>query len=430
MNARNQRPSQLDLPVRDHKAAIIVGVAIPSDNLKQIEDDLNELEALLVTLGVEPKARIVQRRQKFTPQCLLGTGKAEEIGVLAKIHGATMVVVDQILSPPQVRNLELLTGCAVTDRSGVILEIFAKHARSNQAKTQVEIARLQYLLPRMAGAWTHLERQTGGGVNSKGMGETQIEVDRRRARDKIARLQRTLEQIRKEKQIQRKARRNELKVALVGYTNTGKSTVMNALTRSDMLAKDALFATLESSVRTISPISRPRILMSDTVGFIRKLPHGLVESFRSTLDEVLEADHLLHMVDASHPNYKEQMAATQLVLEEIGAADLPQIIVFNKFDRVDDPFLPRILKHAYKGSICISAQSPQDLIRLREHIHEFFTRHMITARVAIQHTDQDAMSLVYNNCLILDSDFETAGQAIFHIQTTQSSLALLRPYLR
>lgn len=390
---------------------------------------MTELEALLITLEVEPKARVVQRRQKFTAHCLLGTGKAEEIRDLAKKHGATLVVFDQTLTSPQVRNLEQITGCQVTDRSGVILDIFAKHARTNQAKTQVEIAKLQYLLPRMAGAWTHLERQSGG-FQSRGMGETQIEVDRRRAREKIARLQRTLDQIRKERATQRKARRNELKVALVGYTNTGKSTLMNGLTQAQLIAKDALFATLDASVRTLNPMTRPKILISDTVGFIRKLPHSLVESFRSTLDEVQEADLLLHVVDAGHPNYKDQMAATQQVLEEIGAGHVPQIIVFNKLDRVEDPFLPRILKHAYKGSIGISAFRPGDILRLRDHIYDYFAKHLVTAKVQVAQTDQDAISLVYNHCLVLEADYDNLDMAVFHIQTTKSSLALLRPYLR
>lgn len=348
---------------------------------------------------------------------------------MAKLHGATLVVFDQTLSSMQVRNLEQITQCQVTDRAGIILDIFAKHARTNQAKTQVEIAKLQYLLPRMAGAWTHLERQSGG-FQSRGMGETQIEVDRRRARDRIAKLQKTLDQIQKERMTQRKSRRNELKVALVGYTNTGKSTLMNGLTQAQLLTKDSLFATLDASVRRLNPLTRPKILISDTVGFIRKLPHSLVESFRSTLSEVQEADLLLHVVDTSHPKYKDQMEATQQVLEEIGAANVPQIIVFNKIDRIEDLFLPRILKHGYRGSITLSAHEPLDIIRLRDHIYEYFAKHMVTAKIEVPHTDQDAISLIYNNCLVLEADYENMGAVLFHVQTTKSSLALLRPYLR
>jgi GTP-binding protein HflX len=403
-----------------HLSAIIVGVLLAGDDNELLNDDLDELESLLITLGIKTNARVIQRRQKLTAKCLLGEGKVDEIRLMAETVGAKLVVFDRPLAPPQVRNLESMTGCEVLDRTGVILEIFARHARTTQAKTQVEIAQLEYLLPRMTGAWTHLQRQRG-----RGMGEKQIEIDRRRARERIARLQKQLEGIRKERLSQRKARRNELKVAMVGYTNSGKTTVLNALTKANMLAADVLFATLDANVRALDPNTRPKILLSDTVGFIRNLPHGLVESFRSTLDEVLEADLLLHVVDVSRDNYQAQIDATKQVLRDIGAADIPLMMVFNKIDCVDDPMLPKILKQAYKNSICISAMVEADAVRLREHVFSYFENNMVKATLAVPQEDQSALSLVYKSCLILSTDFSDQNRAIFEVRAASPVLAKL-----
>jgi len=409
-------------------SAIVVGVLLPGDSPQQLGEDLDELAALLQTLGVITGGRIIQKRQRLTAKCLLGTGKVEEIATLAKEVGAKLVVFDRPLSPPQVRNIEEMTGCEVLDRAGVILDIFAKHARTNQAKTQVEIARLEYLLPRMSGAWTHLHRQRGGG-NLRGMGEKQIEVDRRRARERIARLKAQLGQISKERATQRKSRRNELKVALVGYTNSGKTTLMNALTHAKLQAKDALFVTLDANVRTIDPSTRPKILLSDTVGFIRNLPHSLVESFKSTLDEVLEADMLLHVVDVSHPSYGIQMETTQKVLDEIGAGGIPTIVVFNKLDNLDDAILPKVLRQAYKGSICVSAYSEEDIIRLRKHIYDFFAANFVWAQLRIPADDTSALSQVYNSCLVTETDYETPDFVVIEVKATRAVLNKLSPFI-
>lgn len=392
-----------------------------------MQDDLTELEALLTTLGVTTVGQIIQRRTKLTPSCLIGTGKAQEIGDLAREKGATMIVVDRQLAPPQVRNIEEITKCYVTDRAGVILDIFAKHARTNAAKTQVEIARLEHMLPRMVGQWTHLHRQKGGVMG--GEGEKQIELDRRKARDRIARLKDQLAQLDKERATQRKARRNELKVSLVGYTNSGKSTIMNGMTNGEFVSKDALFATLDTSVRTIDPNTRPKILLSDTVGFIRHLPHGLVESFKSTLDEVRDADLLLHVVDVSHDNYKSQMTATDLVLKEISADQIPTILVFNKLDRVDDPFLQRILRQAYPGSISVSAFRSEDMAKLRDHVYQFFSKNFERVRLAIPASDREGISLVYRNCMILEADYERQDLAVFDVRVPRASLSKISPYL-
>jgi GTP-binding protein HflX len=391
-------------------------------------DDLTELEALLTTLGIVTVGQIVQKRTKLTPSCLIGTGKVEDIRNLALERGAGYLIVDRPLSPPQVRNLEEMTKCKVMDRSGVILDIFSQNAKTNAAKTQVEIARLEMMLPRMVGQWTHLHRHGGGGAVGRSEGEKQIELDRRRARDRIARLKEHLHQISRERETQRKARRNEIKVALVGYTNSGKTTIMNAMTNGDFLAKDALFATLESNVRTLDPNVRPKMLLSDTVGFIRNLPHTLIESFKSTLDEVLEADLLLVVVDISHDNYKSQLETTRTVLGEIGAAHIPVIHVFNKIDRVDDPFLGRILKQAYPGSLSISAYKPEDIQRLREHVYQFFASNFIRCKLAIPASDKDGVSLVYRNCMIISVDYERQDLAVFDVRVTKEFYPKLAPY--
>jgi GTP-binding protein HflX len=410
------------------RSAIVVGVLLPPDDPRILSDDLAELEALLTSLGIVTVGQMIQKRVKLTPSCLIGTGKVEAIRDLARERGASYVVVDRPLSPPQVRNLEEMTKCKVMDRSGVILEIFSQNAKTNAAKTQVEIARLEMMLPRMVGQWTHLHRQGGGGAVGRSDGEKQIEVDRRRARDRIAKLKEQLVQISKERETQRKARRNELKVALVGYTNSGKTTIMNAMTNGDFVARDALFATLDSNVRTLDPNTRPKLLLSDTVGFIRNLPHTLIASFKSTLDEVLEADLLLVVVDISHENYRAQLETTKNVLAEIGAAHIPVIHVFNKIDRVDDPFLARILKQAYPGSICVSAYNQDDIDRLREHVYQFFASNFVRCKLAIPASDRDGVSLVYRTCLILDVSYERQDLAVFDVRVTKSIYQKLAQY--
>lgn len=409
--------------------AIIVGIQLQGEDAARIEDGLEELQSLLSTLRVPVRGKIIQRRQKLTPSCLLGTGKVMEIKEMAERAGAPLIVVDRSLSPPQVRNLEQMTGKEVLDRTGVILEIFSRHARTTQAKTQVEIARLEYLLPRLAGAWTHFQRQAGGGHLSRGMGEKQIEIDRRRARERINKLKMQLEQIRKEKQIQRKARSNELKVALVGYTNSGKTSVMKGLTKATIEGKDELFATLDTNIKTIDPRTRPKILLSDTVGFIRDLPHSLVESFKSTLDEVSEADLLLHVVDVSHSHYRDQVMTTQKVLEEIGAAAIPTLMVFNKADQLDDKYLGKILKSAYPGSVIVLALNFDDMVRLRDTVYDFFKKNMQRFSVSIPVTDQAAQSVVYKSCLILNKEYTDEDHMVFEVQATMAVKNKLKLYV-
>ncbi len=310
--------------------AILVSVCAGNTTMERTEEYLNELAFLLETAGGVTLKKVVQKLERPDPRTYVGSGKLEEIKEYKNALDVDFLVFDDELSPAQLRNLERELGCRILDRTTLILDIFAKRARTSIAKTQVELAQLQYMLPRLTRMWTHLERQRGG-IGMRGPGETQIETDRRLITEKIALLKEKLRDIDKQKVQQRKNRESLVRVALVGYTNVGKSTLMNLLSKSDVFAENKLFATLDTTVRKVVLGNLP-FLLTDTVGFIRKLPHGLVESFKSTLDEVGEADLLMHVVDISHPDYEEQINAVNRTLEQIGASNKPTILVFNKID--------------------------------------------------------------------------------------------------
>jgi len=309
---------------------VLVGISTGKDGKDKVTEYLDELEFLVDTAGGVVETRFVQNLDFPNPKTYVGTGKLEEIVQYVKAAEIDMVVFDDELSPSQIRNLERAIEAKVLDRTNLILDIFAKRAQTAHAKVQVELAQYQYLLPRLTGMWTHLERQRGG-IGLRGPGETEIETDRRIIRDKIALLKKRLVQIDKQKATQRKNRGKMVRVALVGYTNVGKSTIMNLLSKSDIFAENKLFATLDTTVRKVVIENLP-FLLSDTVGFIRKLPHGLVESFKSTLDEVRESDILVHVVDISHPEFEDQIKTVTKTLSEIDAGEKPVIMVFNKVD--------------------------------------------------------------------------------------------------
>lgn len=414
-------------PEQAIKPAILVGIQ-KSSNDSSLQEELKELESLLTTLGISTASTIVQKKIKLSASHLLGLGKVEEIRSLVQEKEAGLVVIDHPLNGPQVRNLEKIMCCQVLDRSGIILDIFSRHAKTREAKTQVEIAQLEYLLPRLTGAWTHFQRQKGGGVRARGMGEKQIEIDRRRARERIAKLSKRLEHIQKERHTQSKARQNEIKVSIVGYTNSGKTTIMKGLTTANIEGKDELFATLDASVRILDPTTRPKILLSDTVGFIRNLPHSLIESFKSTLEEVLNADLLLHVVDVSHTNYQAQMKTTEDVLEEIGAGHVPTILVFNKIDMTDEQFLSKILQKKYDGSIAISAHEWSDIKELRVHLFNYFKDNFQQSKLLVPAHDQTSLSLIYQSCIILDANYEQQGSVTFHVRAPEAVLAKLKKY--
>ncbi len=310
--------------------AVLVGIITPGQSDTQTREYLEELEFLVATAGGETIYSFTQRMQRPDRATFVGTGKLEEIKDYIKAEEIDIVVFDDELSPSQLRNIENELQIKILDRSNLILDIFAKRAQTSQAKTQVELAQLQYMLPRLTRLWTHLERQKGG-IGMRGPGETQIETDRRIILNKISLLKERLEEIDKQNATQRKNRHQLVRVALVGYTNVGKSTIMNMLSKSEVFAENKLFATLDTTVRKVV-IDNVPFLLSDTVGFIRKLPHHLVECFKSTLDEVREADILIHVVDISHPNFEDHMNTVNETLKELGAIDKEIITVFNKID--------------------------------------------------------------------------------------------------
>jgi GTP-binding protein HflX len=317
--------------LNEPEKVVLVGIIASGQKDTDVEEYLKELAFLTETAGGIPVKQFIQRLDTPNPASFVGTGKLHEIRDYVEKNDIGLVIFDDDLTPSQLRNVEKTLECKILDRTNLILDIFAKRAQTSYAKTQVELAQYQYLLPRLTRMWTHLERQQGG-IGSRGPGESEIETDRRIIRDKIARLKEQLKKIDQQMSMQRKNRGNIVRVALVGYTNAGKSTLMNLLSKSDVFAENKLFATLDTTVRKVVINSVP-FLLTDTVGFIRKLPHHLVESFKSTLDEVREADILAHVVDISHPRFEEQIDIVNQTLHDLKAHDKPVIMVFNKIDK-------------------------------------------------------------------------------------------------
>ncbi len=325
---------------------VLIGVAIKMQKTEELEEYLDELEFLASTAGGVTKGRFIQKLQTPDNRYFIGSGKLDEVKTFVKVKQIDTVIFDEELSPTQQRNLERELKCKILDRTSLILDIFAQRAQTKQATTQVELAQMQYFLPRLKGLWSHLERQRGG-IGMRGPGEKEIETDRRIVQDKIAHLKKELIKLDKQNRTRRKNRGGMIRVALVGYTNVGKSTIMNMLSKSTVLAENKLFATLDTTVRKVV-IDRMPLLLSDTVGFIRKLPHNLVESFKSTLDEAIESDILAHVIDASHAQFHEQIKVVETTLQELGATEIPTIMVFNKMDAYAkkhfDPYLPDDVK--------------------------------------------------------------------------------------
>ena len=368
---------------------VVVGITTPEVSVEQTEEYLDELVFLIDTAGAVVEKRFTQKLPYKDPRTFVGSGKLEEIKEYIKAAELEWVVFDDELSPSQARNIERALECHVLDRTGLILNIFAQRARTSHSKTQVALAQYQYLLPRLTRMWTHLDRQRGGaGLTMRGVGETQIETDRRIILSKISLLKEKLKEIDKQKTVQRKNRESLVRVAIVGYTNVGKSTLMNLLSKSDVFAENKLFATLDTTVRKVVIENLP-FLLTDTVGFIRKLPHGLVESFKSTLDELREADLLVHVVDISHPNFEEQIKVVNNTLAEIKANDKPMLLLFNKIDaytyipQEEDDLTPKTkenwsledLKQTYlsnesQDTVFISAKNKENIEELRQLIYD------------------------------------------------------------
>ena len=393
-----------------HEKAVLVGVILPGMTKALMEEHLDELTLLAQTAGAEVVGRYIQRRDRINPTYFIGKGKAQQIIQQAQELDVQLIIFDDELSPSQIRNfLKISDSIKVIDRTGLILDIFQRHAQTRESKTQVELAHLQYLLPRLTRLWTHLERQMGGIGTRAGAGETQIEVDRRIIRDRIAKLRKDLKKIDKERETQSKRRKEMFRVALVGYTNAGKSTLLNALTGADVFVQDQLFATLDTTIRTLEVNDHHRLLLSDSVGFIRKLPHTLVASFRSTLMEVLEADLLLLMVDGSSYLLDEQLQTVREVLNEIGARDKEAMLVINKIDLIEDPEILQGLKARFPEAVFISALNHLRLDALQEAMVEEMEKSYRTAQVVFDPGLGKEIATVFQEVEVLDTSYEDDG---------------------
>jgi GTPase len=349
-------------PPRATEKTILVGLEHDGVTRWDLEDSLNELRELAATAGASVVDTVTQKLQHPTAPYYIGKGKAEEVGALCTEHGAGSIIFDDELSPAQGRNLESVTSKKILDRTQLILDIFARRARSREGRLQIELAQLQYLLPRLTRMWTHLSRQTGG-IGTRGPGETQLEVDRRRVQERIARLQKDLEEVRKHRAIQRegRARHQWPVVAIVGYTNAGKSSLLNRLTKAGVLAEDKLFATLDPTTRQFVLPNKLKVLFTDTVGFIRKLPTTVIESFKATLEELKSADLLVHVVDLSHSQWEEHIAATEEVIRELEADGKHTLIVFNKIDRLANAEAVDAALARHPQSVAISVKTGESL---------------------------------------------------------------------
>ncbi len=365
--------------------AYLVGVSLPDSSIAKEKEHLEELQQLATTAGAIVVGKTVQGRTRIDGATFIGPGKAEELKLECERLNVNLLVFDSDLSPAQARNLEKILKINVIDRTELILDIFARHAKTQQAKTQVELAQLIYTLPRLRKLWDHLSRQQGG-IGTRGPGETQLEVDRRRVRERIGRLRKQLEHFDRRKDTLRKSRDGLPVVAVVGYTNTGKSTLMNAMTGADTLVENRLFATLDTLTRKIETKNQTPILLVDTVGFIRKLPHHLVESFKATLGDIAEADLWLHVIDASHPRYTEQMDVADETLHSIQRSDVEKLYVFNKIDQLDEDTLHG-LRRRYEHAMFISAARGTGVEELVDRIHDLLLGTRVRVEVRIRATD-------------------------------------------
>ena len=395
-----------NLEEQNKERAILVGVVHHRQDRDLVGEYLDELALLADTAGAEVLDRIVQEKHTIDPAFFIGKGKVAYLAKQVSDLNADLIIFDDDLSPAQARNLEEECKTKIIDRSGLILDIFARRAKTRDAKTQVELAQLQYLLPRLTRRWTHLSRQAGGvGIGLRGPGETQLEVDRRMIRKRIATLSRELEQIEKQRDLRRRRRSDLFNVALMGYTNVGKSTLMNALTSADVFVEDRLFATLDSTVRLLDHTGDQKILLIDTVGFVRKLPHHLVASFKGTLEETKEADLLIHLVDCSHAHFLDQMNVINGVIKELHIDDRPVIMVFNKIDLVEDKSRLRELKQEFEGCLLISAQRGLFVEELRKEIIRYATEQSVTANIKVDMSQQKLLASIYQWARVLSQEY-------------------------
>lgn len=391
----------------EKEKVLIIGTIRPDNDEQLVNEYLDELELLVQTAGADISGRITQKISKINSSTFIGKGKANQIINQAAELGVKILIFDDELTPAQIKNYHKMSDkLKVLDRSGLILDIFKRHAKSKEATTQVELAYLEYLLPRLTRQWTHLERQMGGIGTRAGMGETQIEVDRRLIRTKITKLKKNLIRIEKERDIQSMRRKSEFRVSLVGYTNAGKSTLFKALTGSEVYIKNQLFATLDTTVRQLSIDSNHSILLSDTVGFIRKLPHNLIASFKSTLKEVVESDLILMVLDISSKKINEHVIVINEVLKSIGADKIPIIYVLNKVDLINDNGIIEKVKRDYNDSVIISAKRHLMLSKLKKSIITQMEKDYETIDLELPYSKGKIISQIQNTLEVLEETYE------------------------
>lgn len=399
------KPTIIELKNRPKERAVLIALSTGTYSRDQAEEHLDELELLTDTAGAETVFKILQERNNPDPAFFIGKGKVEEIAQLIELNNIQLAIFDDDLNPTQVRNLEKLFERKVLDRSGLILDIFASHAKTREAKTQVELAQLQYMLPRLTRAWTHLSKQYGG-IGTKGPGETQIETDRRMIRTRISKLKENLKKIEAQQITKSASRRNLINATLVGYTNAGKSTLLNRLTNAGVLAEDKLFATLDSTTRVFEVEKNKKILLSDTVGFIRKLPHNLVASFKSTLNVVRDADLILHIIDSSHEFYEDHIKVVEETLKELKSDSKPQIKIFNKIDLLKERHKIELLSAHYPGSLFISAERGIGIGKLTESLIGLYEKNFVTHKIKINQQDSAIISRIYNLAEVINAEYD------------------------
>jgi len=395
----------IELTKKTTERAILVALKTRELTREIVDEHLDELDELASTAGAETILKVVQERSSPDKVFYVGKGKAEEIKQLIELNEIDLLIFDDDLSPVQLRNLEKMMEKKIIDRSALILDIFANRARTNEAKTQVELAQLQYLLPRLTRAWTHLSKQYGG-VGTKGPGETQIETDRRIIRDRISHLKSKLDKIEVHRETQSQGRKDRVRVCLVGYTNAGKSTLFNRLTDAGAFAEDKLFATLDSTTRIYELNTSQKILLSDTVGFIRKLPSHLIASFKSTLNEVRDADIILHVIDFSHPYFEDHIQVVEKTLKDINAGDKTELKVFNKVDLVEDKSKLDYVRNKYKNSVIISAERGINISSLEKKIIDLIEGSFEEVSVTINIRQSKLMANIHSIAQVLSAEYD------------------------